>query len=165
MARLDIKNCTITILDGTGTPNTCVVKIGEGNLTWSEKKPREYLRERGVLDAVRDGDQEPMDLSIECRWDFYFSHTGSGETVNPIEAIKKAGNASSWVTTGADPCAPYAVDIRVDQNISCGTVYDERLLFEEFRYEQIDGDLRAATLSVSGKCNSLAPTSTRTIIT
>jgi len=37
----------------------------------------------------------------------------------------------------------------------------ETLTFSEFRYEQIDHDLRAGTLSMSGKCNITQPTSTR----
>jgi hypothetical protein len=160
--QLDIKNTILKILDGTGTPNTVTVKIGEGNVTWTEKKPRQYTKNRGRLDGVRNGDEEPVELKIDCRWDFYKSD--GSEDVTPVEAIKQQGAASSWTTTGSDDCEPYAVDIHIEYNISCGATADELYVFPEFRYEQIEFDLRAGTFSVSGMCNVTEPTVTRTTL-
>ena len=37
------------------SPNSITIKIGEGNLTYSEKRPVEFKLDRGNLDTVREG--------------------------------------------------------------------------------------------------------------
>jgi len=161
-AQVDIKNCLIKIKDGSGTPNSLTIKVGEGNVTWTEKKARQYIKDRGLLDGVRNGDEEPVELKIACRWDFIKSN--GSESITPIEAIKKIGGASAWVTTGDDPCEPYAVDIVIENDVGCGTVLDERITFDEFRYESVEFDLRAGTFSLSGMCNVTEPVILRTAL-
>jgi hypothetical protein len=58
--------------------------------------------------------------------------------------------SSSYVD---DPCEPYAVDIVVIHCLPCGTAQDETVLLSNFRYESLEYDLDAATISVSGRCN------------
>lgn len=127
------------------------VKIGEGNLTWSEKKEYEYLLDRGDLDTVKEGNEVPVEVSLE----FVYEHvtTGTSEDITPADAVKNAGGAASWVSSSTDPCEPYAVDMIVAHVTPCGSVQDETLTFSDFRFESLDYDLSAATISVSGKCN------------
>ena len=62
-AQIDLKHCTIRISDGAGA--YIDVKIGEGNLSYTERRTIEYTLNRGLLDEVREGDQVPMDVSLD----------------------------------------------------------------------------------------------------
>lgn len=162
-AVIDLKNTTIKFVDGAGTPNTITLNIGDGNITFSEKRNVEYRMNRGKLSGgkVRLGDEVPVDVSMDIEWEFLRSDSGGGEPVTPEEALKGVGAASGWTTTGADACEPYCIDIHIENLITCGSVKDERIVFSEFRYEEINHDPKAGTLSVTGKCNEVSPTVTR----
>lgn len=157
MAKIDLKDATIKILDGgTGTGQESItVKLGDGNLTWSRRRNMEYIMDGGNLDGVREGDQEPVELSLDAVWEFITASTGNTPTIE--DALTQSGEASSWVSSGADDCEPYAVDIEITYNPNCGSVGTETITFSEFRYEQIDHDLRAGTFAISGRCNEVAP--------
>lgn len=161
MAAIDLKKCTLKIQDGTSTPNSLTVKVGEGNITYTIARNIEYVLDRGNIDAVREGDQVPCAVSFDVLYEFYTSDT-PGESVTPAEALQKIGNASSWVTTGADVCEPYAVDLIIEYVPNCSPTKDETYTFSEYRYESLDFDVGAGTLSSSGSCNEIRPTVTRT---
>jgi len=135
------------------------VNIGEGNMTWTETKEYEYLRDRGNLDTVKEGDEQPVSLSLEFVYEYV--RTQSGKTITPVDAIKQLGEASEWVSSSSDLCEPYSIDILAKHCVPCGTDYDEDILFVDFRWETLDYDLQAATIAVSGQCNVSAPTITR----
>jgi hypothetical protein len=160
-AQIDLKDCVISILDGTAgtSQNELVVKIGEGNLTYSERKNIEYVKDRGNLDVVREGDQEQLELRIDAVWEYIEEDTGETPTIE--DALKQRGGASAWASSSSDACEPYAVDIEVVYTPDCSTGDVETLIFPDFRYEQLDHDLRAGTISVSGHCNVMEPTSSR----
>lgn len=157
-AVIDLKKTTLTLQDGTGTPNTVAIKIGEGNLSWTEKKAREYIRDKGQIDSVRDGDEDPMEVRFDFMWEFLL---GDGTTTIE-DALKKRGGASSWVSSDTvDACQPYAVDIKIFNNVGCDPTKDETVILPDFRYETLDHDLRAGQISCQGMCNALEPTTTR----
>lgn len=135
----------------TVLPHRLTVKIGEGNLTWSEKKPRQYYKDRGRLDTVRDGDEEPVDVKMDATWEFLKASTGDTPTVEDV--LKQRGEASDWVTSAEDPCEPYAVNIEVEYIPPCAGTQKGIITLGDFRYETFDHDLRAGQLSMSGKCN------------
>ena len=66
MAQRSIRDGIITMKDGGSEEIT--VKIGEGNLTWNERRNVDYTRDRGVISDVRLGDDE----AIEVSFDFVF---------------------------------------------------------------------------------------------
>lgn len=159
----DLKNATLKFLDGTGTPNELTVHFDEGNLTYTERREIEYKLDRGVLDYTREGDQQPLELNFEGR--FHAITSQSGDPVTPIEFLTQQGAASAYVSTGG-LCEPYSIDVQLEMDRDCGTtVYDERITFPKFRYEEIGGDFREGTLSVSGRCNVIRPTAIRTLFT
>jgi hypothetical protein len=127
------------------------VTIGEGNLTWTEAKEYEYLLDRGDLDTVKEGDEQPLEVSLE----FVYDHvtTGTGESVTPVDAVKGTGGADEWVSSSSDLCEPYAVDMVIRHCVPCGTDEDEEITFPDFRYESLEYDLSEATIAVSGRCN------------
>jgi hypothetical protein len=135
------------------------VKVGEGNLTWSETKEYEYLRDRGDLDTVKEGDEQPVEMNLEFVYDYIKSE--SGGDITPIDALKRQGEASEWVSTSDDLCEPYCIDILAKHCVPCGTDEDEDVKFVEFRYESLDYDMGEATIAVSGRCNVSDPTVSR----
>lgn len=161
--KIHIRNATITIKDGgvTSAQQSITVKVGEGNLTYAVRQEREYILDRGDLDDVRDGDQVPCEVSFEFSWEYIEGGSASGATPTVEDALRKINAAAAWVSTDADACRPYAVDIDVLYDPNCSGGDKERLVFSDFRYEEINHDLRAGTISVSGKCNAVAPATSR----
>ena len=149
MAQIDLKNATIKFKDGGS--NELEVKIGEGNLSWSEKVNRIYTLDRGQLNDVRNGDEEPMEVSIDAIWEFL--KADSGDPPTPIDVLKQRGQASAWVSTDDDACRPYAIDIEVTYEPPCGGEADEVITLRDFRHEELQYDLRNASIAVTGKCN------------
>lgn len=141
------------VITSNKTPNSVEVNIGEGNLTFSEKRVMEYVRNRGKLDTVREGDEEPIDVSLEIKWEFITSPSGAAAPT-PVEALKRMGPASNWVSSSDDPCEPYSLDIVLKNIPGCGSDgSDETIILPDFRYEDLSYDMEAGTISVSGKCN------------
>lgn len=158
---MDLKKAKIYFLDGATSPTKLEVHVDEGNLTYTRRRNIEYRKDRGLLDHVREGDEEPMDVSLEARFNAVKSQTGNPITLT--EFLEQEGAGSSLVTTGG-PCEPYSIDIHVEIDQDCGTTSDEIVKFEEFRFEEIGGDFRAGTLSITGKCNRVKPTSELTTL-
>jgi len=136
------------------------IKIGDGNCTYTENKNYEYELDKGQLDAVREGDEAPMEVNIDFVYEFIT--TGTNESITPMDALKQKGNASEWVSSSSDPCEPYCVDIEVVYTPSCGGAQIETTLFPDFRPDSKEVDLGEAQISISGRCNAVEPTVTRT---
>lgn len=143
----------------TFLPQQIEVKIGEGNLTYTENVENEYLLDRGDLDTVREGNQVPMDVSLEFVYEFV--RTGTNEQITPVDAIKGIGGAAGWFSASDDPCEPYCVDIEVEHDPPCGSAEREITIFPEFRRDSLEFDLGEATISCQGRCNAVEPTITR----
>ena len=135
-------------------------KVGEGNLNYTENKPRDYIKNRGLLDTVRNADEEPMDASFDFTWVFVSAVTSSGlPTIK--EAIKQSGEASTWLSTSSDACEPYCVNIEIFYDPACGGANTELIELKEFRYESLEHNVRDATISCTGKCNQTEATESR----
>lgn len=127
------------------------IKVGDGTLTYSEKRNIEYTLDRGKLDEVREGDEVPMDVKFDLVWD-YISGPASG-TPTVEDALKKKGLASTWTSSDTDACKPYALDIVITYVPAC-TGDQEEITLPDFRYEALDHDIKAGTISCTGKCNA-----------
>ena len=132
------------------------IKVGDGNLTYTEAEEFEYELDRGVLDTVRRGDDQP--LSVDLEFVYEAITTGTSESIAPMDAIKRQGSASEWVSSASDKCEPYSVDIVVEHVPPCGTKDNERTTFPTFRSESRNPDFSEATIAVSGRCNVTVPT-------
>jgi len=131
------------------------IKIGDGNLTYSESDEFDYELDRGKLDTVRQGDDQPMEVQLNFVYEAIT--TGTGETIAPMDAIKRRNGASEWVSSAIDKCEPYAIDVEVIHTPSCGTKESETTTFPDFRSESRDVDFQGASLAVSGRCNAVEP--------
>lgn len=129
------------------------VTIGEGNLTFDEKRPLEYKKNRGKLDVVRLADEEPVDVNFQFAWTYLSS--GTGDTVPSVEeALTQTGLADDWVSTGID-CEPYAVNLiilRTPSGCSAGDPI-EKITLPDFRYTSLAHDPKAGTVTCQGTCN------------
>lgn len=141
-----------------GKVNEITVKVGEGTLTYSEKRNMEYTLDRGALDEVREGDEVPMDVKFDLVWEYI---KGDGAGAPSVEdALKKIGDASTWRSSDTDACKPYAVDVVVEYEPDCAGDPEE-IVLPDFRWEALDHDLKAGTISCSGKCNATTADVTR----
>jgi len=160
MALVDLKDVTMKIKDGTSPiPNELIIKIGEGNIQWTEAQNMDYKLDKGKLDTVRQGDEVPLEISFDLQWEEITGGSATGAPPSAEDALKQIGNASGWVTSATDICEPYAVDLEIFFDIPCanGVVEDETLTFSDFRWESLAHDVQGAQISVSGKCNILRP--------
>ena len=135
----------------TFLPQRLEIKVGEGNLTYTESKEYEYLLDRGDLDTVREGDAQPLEVSMEFVYEFVT--TGTNEAITPVDALKRIGSANEWVSASSDLCEPYCVDVVVVHDPPCGTAQNETTTLPDFRYESLEFNLNDATIAVSGRCN------------
>ena len=136
------------------------VTIGEGNLNYTEGQEMEYIRDRGVLDTVREGEDVPVEVTMD--FSYTFVTTGTSETITPVDALKGIGGASEWVTSASDLCEPYAVDVEIARELSCGSTENETTLLLDYRWESLEYSLRDATISGTGKCNVTDASQSRT---
>jgi len=147
--------------DGVVTflPQQIEIKVGDGNITYTEHRTYEYMLDRGDLDTVREGDEVPLDVKLECTYEHIT--TGTSETISPMDALKGVGSAVEWVTASADQCEPYAIDIEVEHVPPCGTNQKEITLFPDFRADTKEVNFKDANISLTGKCNVIEPIVTR----
>lgn len=150
MAKIDLKDVTLLLKDGGS--EQVAIKVGDGTLTYTESQNIEYVLDRGLLDTTRLGDEVPMDVNFDLVWEFLLSSTTA--TVTPKEALQQKGSASTWVSTSADVCEPYAVDIETTNDPKCADEELEQTTLPDFRWESIDHDYSEGTMSVSGKSNA-----------
>jgi len=155
---IDLKNATIKLKDGGA--NSLTIKLGAGNCTIGAHHAREYFKDRGKLDSVRDADQAPVDVKIDGTWEFLRAVAGAG-VPTPMEVFRKIGEAAAWVTAGADACEPFALIVEITNDPLGSTVKTEVITLDEFRPDTIDGDPKAATFSVAGRCKILRPAAAR----
>lgn len=160
--RINLQNCTLQFQDGTAvTPLVATIKVGDGTITWDEKRSLEYLLDRGVLDTVRLADQEPMEVKIDAVFDFLKADTGKPASAEDV--LKKQGVCSAWVSVDTNTCAPYAVNVLITHTPTCTTSEKtETITLPAFRQESISHDPKTGMLSITGKCNAIVATVVRT---
>lgn len=139
------------------------IKVGDGTMTWSEKKPREFIKDRGLLDQVRNGDEEPMDVSFQLMFEELTASNPNTDPPTPEDVLKHRGAAADWVSADTDdPCSPYCINILVTHTPPICTEFTyERYTLPRFYYEQLDHDPKAGTIACSGKCNATEATHTK----
>jgi len=155
-AGIPADNAVITFL-----PARIEIRIGEGNLTWTEAREFDYVLDRGNLDTVRQGDEQPLEIQLEFLYEFYTNGSGGAWDPSPIDFLKRVNEGANLESSSSDPCEVFSVDIEVVYDPPCGSELNENYVFPDFRYESLEFNLQDATISVSGKCNATEPTVTR----
>ena len=155
-AATEVDGAVITFL-----PQRLEIKIGEGDVSWSETKEYIYDRDRDLLDTVREGQEQPLSVDMAFTFDFVTSSTGDPPT--PADALnQEAGTqAAEWVSTGA-LCEPYAIDVVIRHcPPNCASVEDQLITLPDFRHESLDFSLADASVATSGQCNATRATVVR----
>lgn len=174
MPQINLKNTRLYITDGTPSAQFVEVIIGDGNVSWTENRTIEYAKNRGKLSSAdggvaREGDDNPVSVSFDIRWDEF---TSDDSSVTPVEAIQNVGQAitDTWLSVDSDNCTPYAVNLELIRDLGVcfvsagggtGTDRYEKYLFTSFRWESMDYDVDAGTMAVSGTCQVTTVTATR----
>ena len=140
--------------------NSVTVKIGDGNLSYTEHSKVDFTLDRGVMNTVRNGEDTPMDVTLDLLWDWLSSESGA-TTPTIEETLKQLGPADDWVSSADDQCQPYCVDIELVNAPNCVGVTDEVIMLEEYYYESLDHDLKKGSVSTKGRCNRKKATKTR----
>ena len=135
----------------TFLPQQIEIRIGDGDLSWTEAREVLYDLDRDILDDVRLGPEQPLELN--AAFVFEWASTGTGEPVSPIDAIKRINEAAEWVSSDSDQCRPYAIDVVVDHVVPCGTNQDQRFAFEDFRWDSLEYSIQDAAITLTGRCN------------
>lgn len=163
MGVINWSQCRVFFKDGTTpTANTLEISLGEGNCTWTVAKQFQYMLERGNLGDVRKGDDVPVDIAVDSKYEFLKASSASGNPT-PYEFVMQEGVAEDYISTDADDCAPYAIDVIMLYQPDCGSeTKNEKVTFSDFRAESIECDPKAGTIKFSGKCNITKPDIERT---
>lgn len=145
----------------TFLPQKIEVKVGDGNLTYTEARELSYELDRGDLDTVREGDAQP--LAVNLQFVYEFVKTGTNLVITPSDALKGVGGAAGWVSSSSDACEPFAVDVVIEHVPACSGagVQAETTTFPDFRYDSLQFDLSAASIAVQGRCNVTGATVVR----
>lgn len=151
--QISLRDSTIKFKDGDS--EEVELKVGDGNLTFTERQNIEYTRDRGQLDTVRQMDDEPLDVSFDFVWSWLKGSTLASTSTDAIRDIIKGNDP--YATTGGD-CEPYACDIEITIAPElCSGDTEEVITLSDFRFEELSYDIRAGSVSATGKCNITEP--------
>ncbi len=158
MPIIDLKNATITLSDRAD--HFIFIYIGQGNLQYTSKRNLEFVKSRGFLNTVREGDDEPVEVSLQFVWETLVGGSDDGDPPTFDAVLRHYGHASSWLSTNPDSEAPYCIDIEVQYIPICNGVAgtQQTLILQQFNYEELSHSLSDATVDCKGKCNIVGAT-------
>lgn len=151
----NLRDGTLKIADagGTGGANVITVDLEEGDLSWTERKPRTIVTDRGVLDHARLAAEEPVEVSFTMKFQSFSVH----DTITPYDALTQSGGAAAWVNDETDSDAFGCIlEFTIDDPAN-GT--DEVVTFARFHAEEFpfaEGE-EYNTLAVSGRAVITTP--------
>lgn len=162
MPIIDLKETTIYLRDRA--TNWVEVGVGEGNLTYSERRNIDPDKDRGKAARIREGEQELIDVSFQFYWEYLKSSSPESPTIE--EALKREGQASSWVSAASEPDtgdldvnAPFSVHIQIVRTSTCGDL--EQTVLVEFNWTELSHDAKNGTIDCRGICNRVNSISER----
>jgi hypothetical protein len=158
MPVFDMKNATVTLKDGAA--NELIIRIKEGQLSFTEHQNMNYVRDRGELANVMRGDEEPVDVKLDSIIEYFSAESGS-VVPTPKEFLQRTGPAVAYTSSDADLCAPYAVDLEIELVNACGANSTETITIPDFRWESVDFNLKDGAFSIAGKANVTKVTAVR----
>ena len=100
----------ITIIDGTGSPNTFVVDFEDGDFSFSDDKTeRIVMRDRGTIVGLRKGDDSVATFSFSC----FMRDFTDASALTICDVIDKTGAANSWSSTGGSGFEQYLLNLEI----------------------------------------------------
>jgi len=162
MIPIDMKDCTLFIIDGSGL-NFVVIRVGEGNFTYTVKRAIEPRKSRGNLYQLREGEEEVTDITFQFVWE---AVTSSGDEPPTLEECIY-GEAEGWTSASIDLNGPRTVHLQIVRSKTCrrpnATTFTEgeTYNFPEFSVLSFAHSLKDATIDCSGFSNRVRPTVSR----
>jgi hypothetical protein len=156
MAQMSLKNSTVYLWYGGGAENYVALRVGEGNISWSQNRTIEYTLDRGRIEyvdssnggAAREGDDQPVNASFDLLWDW----SSAASPIRVLEGFDPTdGTTPIDSAHSADACAPHAVTIEIVYAPTCDD--DSAVvhyIIPYFRYESLNYDIGAGQISCSG---------------
>lgn len=156
MPTRNIRDGVLKIKDGD--TEEIEIKLVDSGLTWTEHDNKIYVLDRGVLDHMRQGDEQPVDIALNLKFVELIAHDSQAPT--PYEAVKAVGAAASWVSTNDDGGGVYTTNLEFTISNPDPSAQDELITFAKFTPETPadfgEGD-EHNTLVISGKAFITAP--------
>ena len=101
----------ITLIDGTGSPNTFVVDFEDGDFSFSDDKTeRIVMRDRGSIVGLRKGD----DAVASFQFSTYMRDFTDSGALTICDVIDKTGAASGWASTGGTGVEQYLLNVEIE---------------------------------------------------
>jgi hypothetical protein len=155
MALIDLRNAVMLLTGGSGDAYV-EIKIGQGNLTYNERRQIDEVKSRGKLDTIRENEDETMQVAFSFMWEIIKSEGTEDKTIE--DALK--GRAGLTSASG-DPNAPFCVNIQITHDPSCPGVKSEIIILPQFHYTELAHSIQDATIACNGICNAREPIITR----
>lgn len=162
MATRNLRNGSITIKDGSGTPKTLVIPIEEGDLHFVVKDNAPLIRNRGALSGYGTPMEEPVEIDFSALFEEWTGKSTTGASPSPADVMRQKGLASAWVSTST--CGPYTVTLVFTIANPCQSGDQaETLTFTKVRIDEIDFKEapEANKLSFKGRALMTTPTAAR----
>lgn len=146
----------------TWLPQRIEMELDERNFEDSNTQEFIQNRNRGILAGVRKGDEQPGELNMAFA--FRFLRTGTNEQITAYDALYQQNGAAGWFSTAADQCEPYAIDVVLINQPSCGATEREVITYPQFRPNNTRPSLEGANVQVTGNYQAERPTIVRETI-
>jgi len=165
----NLRDGSMQVWDGTGTPLKITLDLLEGNLTFTETINTVNVLDRGSLDHQRTGDEAAVTGSFTAKYTEFISDSGDGPLL--YEVLTDTGEAASdnWISTSATATDVWTLTVYfsiLDPDTADSTRY-ENVKFSKFSPTSIEfseGD-EFDTIAVSFQAFEVRPTITKTAAT
>jgi len=92
----NLRDGTVKFLDAS--TNSLSLAIDEGDFKSTESENTRNITDRGALDHIRTGDEEPSTFSVSVKFTQWY---GAGATLQTLKELKDNPAALSWSSTAA----------------------------------------------------------------
>ncbi len=161
-ATRSLRNGSLTIKDGSGTPKTVTDPCMDGDLTWTIANNNTVDYCRGVATGWRKGNKEPCKISFTLKMASLLGKTAnSADPYTAYEILTNQGSAFTSTVAGAG--GVYALDLVFTlASPDSANDYDETVTFTDMVIDscvQAEGDPN--TIKVDGRMLEEKPTVAR----
>lgn len=117
----NLRDGQLVISDGAGSPTSLTLTLDNGDLEWTEPEEEVEIKDRGVLDHVRPGDEQSCELSYSAMWVHLIGDTitGSSDGVQLYELLNNIHDTYTSVrTVGEKFCTKHEFTVNSPDNVS-----------------------------------------------
>ncbi len=147
----NLRDGLVVIQDGTPvTPNQLIIPVMDGNVSFTEHRPKAVVYNRGNLFSKRSGNQMEVDLSFEVTFTQWSYANGASTGVSVADALNQRGGASGWLSADPSACNVYAVNVLFQISDPESPTNAELLTFQKVSHENIkfqEGDPNKLTFT------------------